>query len=123
VGIFAFMGELGKNVGLELHSLIHYEQHTGGLTICGSSSNLTHPVCNKGLKCLYVEMAEYLIEQLVVVSQWLSLRSTGVLEMVFDLSRETDWSSSVVYLKTATRYSCFFMGRFTYAVANYEFYL
>jgi hypothetical protein len=63
--------------------------------------------CNKGLKCLYVEMAEYLSEQLVVVSQWLSLRSTGVLEMVFDLPKETDWSSSVVYLKTETRYSWF----------------
>jgi hypothetical protein len=93
-----------------------------GLTICGSRSNLTHPVCNKGLKCLRVEMAEYLSERLVAVSQWLSLRSTGVLEMVFDLPRETNWSGSVVYLKTETRYS-WFMGRFTYAVANYEFYL
>jgi hypothetical protein len=92
------------------------------LTICGSSSNLTHPVCNKGLKCLCIEMAEYLSERLVVVSQWLSLRSTGVMEMVCDLPRETDWSSSVVYLKTETRYS-WFMGRFTYVVANYEFYL
>jgi hypothetical protein len=29
VGILAFMGELGKNVGLELHSLEYYERHTG----------------------------------------------------------------------------------------------
>jgi hypothetical protein len=50
--------------------LVNYERHTGGLTICGSRSNLTHPVCNKGLKCLCVEMAEYLSERLVVVSQW-----------------------------------------------------
>jgi hypothetical protein len=70
VGILAFMNELGKNVGLELHSLVYCEQHTGELTSCGSSLNLTHPVCNKGLKCLCVEMAEYLGLQLMVVSQW-----------------------------------------------------
>jgi hypothetical protein len=29
VGILAFMDELGKNVGLELHSLVYCEQHTG----------------------------------------------------------------------------------------------
>jgi hypothetical protein len=60
--------------------------------------------------------------QLVVVSQWLSLRSTGVLEMVFDLPGETNWSGPVICYRTETRYS-WFMGRFTYAVANYEFYL
>jgi hypothetical protein len=104
VRMLAFMDELGKNVGLELHSLEYCEQHTGELTICGSRSNLTHPVCNEGLKCLRVELAEYFSGQLVVVSQWwLSLRSTGVLEMVFDLPRETDWSRSVVHFKTEAR--------------------
>jgi hypothetical protein len=29
VRMLAFMDELGKNVGLELHSLVYCEQHTG----------------------------------------------------------------------------------------------
>jgi hypothetical protein len=33
VRMLAFMDELGKNVSLELHSLIYYERHTGELTV------------------------------------------------------------------------------------------
>jgi hypothetical protein len=59
MGILAFMDELGKNVGLELHNLVYCEQHTGIDHLWVKFKSYT-PVCNKGLKCLYVEMAEYL---------------------------------------------------------------
>jgi hypothetical protein len=68
---------LGKNASLELHSLVYCERHTGIDHLWVKVKSYT--------SCLYSRlerpMLKWLSTLLVVVSQWLSLQFTGVLEM------------------------------------------